>query len=352
MSIKKIIGLAAMMLLISVVGFAQGNQIDFIKGGVSAAKTRAVSEGKLYFAFFYTDWCLPCKWMEDNTFKDKEIIQFINQNYLAVKINIDDFDGHAHRQQYNVEFLPTIIIFSQGGDILGKYEESLSSTRFMEAIRKHRFDMANTSVKLPALNKSDTKPPAATPPKTEQAQPVKTEETVKKAPETLIAQTVREPEVKEEKAPERPKVTQKQVEDIKPEPAKSEPAKPEKVVEPAPEPKKEQPAKPIEAAPETKKEQAAKPAAPPSTTSSAADPSKYFAVQVGTFSRFENADAKRNEFKEVFGEGVHIKIDRDGKETIYRVMIGRYQTAEAARSLVSLLKEQGIDGFIREVSKD
>jgi septal ring-binding cell division protein DamX len=338
MSIKKIIGLAAMMLLISVVGFAQGNQIDFIKGGVSAAKTRAVSEGKLYFAFFYTDWCLPCKWMEDNTFKDKEIIQFINQNYLAVKINIDDFDGHAHRQQYNVEFLPTIIIFSQGGDILGKYEESLSSTRFMEAIRKHRFDMANTSVKLPALNKSEEKKqPASTPTKPEYVQPVKAEETVKKAPESQIAQTVRESEVKEEKVFERPKVTQKQVEDIKPEPAKPEPAKPQKVVEAAPEPKKEQPAKP---------------AAPPSSQSPAADPSIYYAVQVGTFSRFENADAKRNEFKEVFGEGVHIKIDRDGKETIYRVMIGRYQTAEAARSLVSLLKEQGIDGFIREVSKD
>jgi cell division septation protein DedD len=54
----------------------------------------------------------------------------------------------------------------------------------------------------------------------------------------------------------------------------------------------------------------------------------------------------------MFGDGVHIKIDNTGKETVYRVMIGRYQEAEHARPLVGLLKEQGIEGFVKEVKRD
>ena len=58
---------------------------------------------------------------------------------------------------------------------------------------------------------------------------------------------------------------------------------------------------------------------------------KYYSVQVGTFNRFENADQRRNEFKEIFGDGVHIKIEKSGSETIYKVMIGRYKAYDAAK---------------------
>ena len=35
----------------------------------------------------YTNWCGPCKLMEKNTFKNKDIARFINDNYYAVKFN-------------------------------------------------------------------------------------------------------------------------------------------------------------------------------------------------------------------------------------------------------------------------
>ena len=37
----------------------------------------------------YTNWCGPCKLMEKNTFQNKYISKFINENYHAVKFNAE-----------------------------------------------------------------------------------------------------------------------------------------------------------------------------------------------------------------------------------------------------------------------
>lgn len=50
----------------------------------------------------YTSWCGPCKMMMKNTFTDKFIIRYINENYYAVKFNAEgndtiDFQGKTFK---------------------------------------------------------------------------------------------------------------------------------------------------------------------------------------------------------------------------------------------------------------
>ena len=42
-------------------------------------------EKRKVFVDIYTTWCGPCKEMDRTTFKDKEIIKYINDNFYAVK---------------------------------------------------------------------------------------------------------------------------------------------------------------------------------------------------------------------------------------------------------------------------
>lgn len=334
--------------------------MSFSKGNLSQAKAKSISEGKLYMAYFYTDWCLPCKWMDDNTFKDAELIQFAQQNYLAVKVNIDDKDGQQMREQYGVEFLPTILLFNQSGDIVDRFEESLTAARLLEAMKKHRLNMAGASVKLPPLKKSA---PEKKPMPVEEIKEVPAQEpspaVVKEEP-VVVKERKEEPKKEEVAArkpapadPPKPADNPTPVKPAEPTPKPAEPMR-KPAEEPAPVAKAEPPApaarnaEPPAATPKTAEP---KPV-PPATTNPQPAGSGYYAVQVGTYTRFENADARRNELKQVFGEGVHIKIDNSGKETIYRIMVGRYQEADAARELVSLLKQQGIEGFIREIKMD
>lgn len=44
---------------------------------------------KKIFMDAYTTWCGPCKLLDKNTFSDKNVIKFINENYYAVKFNAE-----------------------------------------------------------------------------------------------------------------------------------------------------------------------------------------------------------------------------------------------------------------------
>ena len=37
----------------------------------------------------YTTWCGPCKLMDRNTFSNKDVIAYLNENYYAVKFNAE-----------------------------------------------------------------------------------------------------------------------------------------------------------------------------------------------------------------------------------------------------------------------
>ncbi|MEM1002907.1 MAG: DUF255 domain-containing protein, partial [Bacteroidota bacterium] len=40
----------------------------------------------------YTKWCGPCKMLDRNTFKNPDVIEYINANYYAVKFNAEGND--------------------------------------------------------------------------------------------------------------------------------------------------------------------------------------------------------------------------------------------------------------------
>lgn len=46
-------------------------------------------EPKKVFVNFYADWCLYCKEMDRTTFQDSAVIKTLNENYYAVKMNVE-----------------------------------------------------------------------------------------------------------------------------------------------------------------------------------------------------------------------------------------------------------------------
>ena len=47
------------------------------------------SETKPILIDVYTDWCKWCKVMDQQTFQDQEVIQYVNENFYAVKLNAE-----------------------------------------------------------------------------------------------------------------------------------------------------------------------------------------------------------------------------------------------------------------------
>lgn len=106
--------------------------INFYQVDIEQAKELAAKQGKLIMVDFYANWCAPCKWMEESTFSDPEVVSIINNHFIPVKIDIDQIDGYSMKQQYSIRYLPTIIIFDQDGRVVSRVEETLSASKMTD----------------------------------------------------------------------------------------------------------------------------------------------------------------------------------------------------------------------------
>lgn len=109
---------------------------SYHNGTLESAKTLAKSENKFVFVKFYADWCVPCKWMDETTYSDPSVITKINANFIPLKINIDDFDGFALRQQLAVSVLPTVVIYDPNGKMVKRIEETLPVSKMIASLDK------------------------------------------------------------------------------------------------------------------------------------------------------------------------------------------------------------------------
>ena len=92
----------AMILLLSGTMLAGDIKINFSTSNINDARKLASQEGKLIFVDFYADWCTPCKWMEQTTFADEEVVKTLNGNFIAVKANIDEAEGYDLKNAFEV----------------------------------------------------------------------------------------------------------------------------------------------------------------------------------------------------------------------------------------------------------
>lgn len=265
-------------------------KVGFFKGDLMNIQETAKTEGKLYFYDFVASWCTPCKWMDETTYTDANLANYISANYVAAKVDIDDFDGFALKEKYKVQVLPTIIVFNQDGKVVGRYEESLSPTKMTEILKKH-----NTAIN--GAGKTKVKPAPSSP--------------------TAISR------------PPLGATIAKVISSVKPTEKASEPTKP---VTPAKE---------------------SKIVYSPGTGLYKMDisrrPNSGFSVQIISLGQYDNVVKTYEELKKTHEkQSVLIYIENIAGKTSYKIMVGEFKTKEDAEKYK---KTKAPDGYIKDLSK-
>jgi len=90
---KKLIVLALSLMAIAV----QAQEINWITMDEALAAQK--ENPKKIVVDVYADWCGPCKMMDRNTFTNEDVIQYINENFYAVKFDAEgteevNYQGH------------------------------------------------------------------------------------------------------------------------------------------------------------------------------------------------------------------------------------------------------------------
>ena len=95
-------------------------------GGLEAVKSIAKEQNKNLLIDTYASWCIPCKRM-DKIFEQKKVGDFFNANYLTYRVNMDGPYGAAVKADYQVVFLPTIIIIGPDGEVKYKVDREMTA---------------------------------------------------------------------------------------------------------------------------------------------------------------------------------------------------------------------------------
>ena len=112
-------------------------RVNFSNESISSARKKAGEEGKLLFVGFHAKWCTPCTWMDQTTFKDSNVTNMLNSDFVALKVDIDDVQGFELKSIYEVKYLPTMLIFNSQGQLVERIEETMTPRLLMNVLNKH-----------------------------------------------------------------------------------------------------------------------------------------------------------------------------------------------------------------------
>lgn len=71
------------------------------------------AEKKKVFLHFYADWCGFCLKMAKETFQDDDVVSYLNENFIAVRVDFDKETATA--QKYGVMGLPSTWFLTEVG---------------------------------------------------------------------------------------------------------------------------------------------------------------------------------------------------------------------------------------------
>lgn len=110
---------------------ASNKEIKWEKGMAwEQIKEKARQENKYIFLDCYATWCVPCKLMDKQVYSNDSIISFVNENFIAVKLQMDTTknDDTKAKQWYafasqlqndlKVSGYPSYIFYSPDGELV------------------------------------------------------------------------------------------------------------------------------------------------------------------------------------------------------------------------------------------
>ena len=100
----------------------------------------ALSGDKIIMIDFYTDWCAPCKLLDSDTFTNEEVIQYIDNNFIPIKINAESEYGMPLFTKFKGTGYPMIIFLDKGKNEIDMFYGFYPPNDFILKLVRRLFD--------------------------------------------------------------------------------------------------------------------------------------------------------------------------------------------------------------------
>lgn len=279
--------------------------IPFFTASIEEGKAMAVQEDKLLFVHFTASWCMPCQWLEHNTFQDYNLTRYVRQNVVSIQLDVDDYQGFQEKEAYQITQLPSFLIFNSSGQLLERVEKTLSANELLTLLRKYQGAGYHASAGVPSSGFDHLNKPSLSPAR-------KMPTATASGAEKYTASLGNTPPPSES------------IQDYQPPRLQASPAK-----------------TPAQGSPASSNSRTNEPAG-----------DTYYGVQVAIFSSYNNAVPFVTRLEGRISERVDIFVnDEDYYKPIYKVVVGKYLDQNQAKTESQKLEQQGYRCQVLDLSK-
>lgn len=255
--------------------------------------------GKNIYIEYTADWCLPCQVFQESVLSNEMVIDIIGSDFIMIKANYDNLDHKDIFAEYDVACMPTQHIINSDGEVLLELSGSMSSTEFYNAILPFALNIVLEE------QVSDIDPQLKTNTKF-QSDKIGTSLKTKPVYKSIVST---KNEIAKNNKELTKNYTSSKIDNVKiayddKNQKKSQNYSDDKIIF-----------------------------------------DYYYALQVGAFSNFDNALKQKEKILATVDENVYIVYSRDGD--LYTVQLGRFQSKQDLKSLRNILKQTGIDHFVK-----
>lgn len=295
---KNIIKYFPLLFLFAFVNQLQAAKVNFSAASFPSVKQKAKANNRPVLAYFTASWCMPCRMMDETTWQDPNLAAYIDQNYYAVKINVEDFDGYAYKEEYKVTAYPTILLFQPNGTFMKRIEGSITGSKLQGYLEQYDgFEDITSNANGYPTDPNDVG--NTVPPPIYSPLPTTNENQMPAPPRANIP-----PAAKDYGPGYQPK--------------------PEKIVSSG---------------------------SGLFRFSVAREASDGFSVQVGVYADYENVLREVSAYQEKFKEPILVHINKADNRTVYKVLIGDFKNREKATKYKEKVLAAGVlEGFVKDLS--
>lgn len=119
-TVKAFFTATIVILILGATALADSNQTEAIKWlGFDAAQQQGNPANDKYFIYFKSNNCGYCRKLESNAFSSSQIINYINENFIPVRVNVDQDPKLAKR--YRVQGVPDLRFLSAEGEDIARW---------------------------------------------------------------------------------------------------------------------------------------------------------------------------------------------------------------------------------------
>ena len=105
------------------------------------AVQRASAEKKIILADMFTDWCVLCKDMDQETFGNPTLIAEMARKYVWLKLNTEtEEDGKKLQSEFGIMTYPMVLVLDFKGQEIDRVDRFLQPQPFKQAVEHHLQD--------------------------------------------------------------------------------------------------------------------------------------------------------------------------------------------------------------------